>query len=42
LPLNVIGLAAIAVYAAVNIIGLWSLRNIDPGVIEEAEAHRVD
>jgi len=39
LLLNII---AIAIYAALNLYGLWTLRKIDPAVIEEAKAHRVE
>jgi hypothetical protein len=39
LVLNVI---AIIVYAVLNLYGLWTLRKIDPAVIEEAKAHRVE
>ena len=40
--LNLFGLTAVAVYAVMNLVGLWTLRKIDPAVIQESEAHRVD
>ena len=41
LPLNIIALTLVAVYGALNLYGLWTLRMIDPAVLEESEAHRV-